>query len=168
MSPFLRNRGALGGVLLILLGAWGALIPFVGPYFHYAYTPVRAWHFTLARLWLEVLPGAAAVLGGVLVIASTRRLPTAGGMLLAGLAGAWFALGTAVTGLWPRLGTPGVPAGSARQVALEEIGFFTGLGIVIIFAAALALGRCFASASETAPEAPIAGYAAGPGNDPAA
>ena len=34
-----RSRGALSGLLLVLLGIWGALIPFVGPYFHYAYTP---------------------------------------------------------------------------------------------------------------------------------
>jgi len=33
-----RSRGALSGVLLVLLGTWGGLIAFVGPYFHYAYT----------------------------------------------------------------------------------------------------------------------------------
>ena len=31
-----RSKGAIGGLLLALLGSWGALIPFVGPYFHYA------------------------------------------------------------------------------------------------------------------------------------
>src|SRR2546421_12923996 len=36
-----RSRGALSGVLLILLGAWGGLIPFIGPYFHYATHPQR-------------------------------------------------------------------------------------------------------------------------------
>ena len=34
-----RSRGAVSGLLLIILGVWGALIPFVGPYFHFAYTP---------------------------------------------------------------------------------------------------------------------------------
>ncbi|MGO8979125.1 MAG: hypothetical protein ACLP70_13885 [Streptosporangiaceae bacterium] len=48
-----RSRGALSGVLLILLGLWGGLVPFVGPYFHYAYTPDRAWDFTAGRVWLE-------------------------------------------------------------------------------------------------------------------
>ena len=38
-----RTRGVLSGLLLVLLGAWGALVPFVGPYFHYAYTPDTAW-----------------------------------------------------------------------------------------------------------------------------
>jgi hypothetical protein len=40
-------------ITLILLGAWGGLLPFVGPYFGYACTPATAWHFTLARLWLR-------------------------------------------------------------------------------------------------------------------
>ena len=46
-----RSRGALSGVLLVLLGAWGALVAFVGPYFHYAFTPDRAWAYTSGRLW---------------------------------------------------------------------------------------------------------------------
>ncbi len=48
-----RSQGALSGVLLVLLGIWGALIPFVGPYFHYAYTPDRAWVATSGRMWLR-------------------------------------------------------------------------------------------------------------------
>jgi hypothetical protein len=36
-----RSRGALSGALLVLLGLWGGLIAFVGPYFHFAYTPGR-------------------------------------------------------------------------------------------------------------------------------
>lgn len=58
-----RSRGALSGVLLILLGVWGGLIPFIGPYFHYAYTPSSAWSYTSGRLWLEILPAAGAVAG---------------------------------------------------------------------------------------------------------
>ena len=69
-----RTRGALSGVLLVLLGLWGALIPFIGPYFHYAYTPDQAWHYTSGRLWLELLPGLAVVLGGVIVLGSRHRL----------------------------------------------------------------------------------------------
>ena len=38
-----RSRGAASGFLLILLGAWGALIPFVGPYFDFAFTPDTEW-----------------------------------------------------------------------------------------------------------------------------
>jgi hypothetical protein len=41
-----RTRGALSGVLLVLLGAWGALVPFIGPYFQLAYTPGNVWVYT--------------------------------------------------------------------------------------------------------------------------
>ena len=39
VSPGRRTRGGISGIMLILLGACGAVIPFVGPYFGYAYTP---------------------------------------------------------------------------------------------------------------------------------
>ena len=68
MLQMRRSRGAASGFLLVLLGAWGALIPFIGPYFHYAYTPDTAWTYTTARLWLEILPGAAVFLGGILLM----------------------------------------------------------------------------------------------------
>ena len=44
-----RSRGAVSGLLLIILGVWGALIPFIGPYFHFAYTPDQAWAWSTAR-----------------------------------------------------------------------------------------------------------------------
>jgi len=113
MARIPRSRGAVSGVLLILLGAWGGLVPFVGPYFGYAYTPDKAWHFTLARLWLEIVPGAAAVLGGVLVAVSARRLLAGGGAVLAALGGAWFVVGRAVSTLWPHFGALGSPAGTS-------------------------------------------------------
>lgn len=156
MARIPRSRGAVSGVLLMLLGAWGGLAPFVGPYFGYAYTPDHAWHFTLGRLWLEIVPGAAAILGGVLVAVTARRLLAGGGAILAALGGAWFVAGRAVSMLWPRLGAPGSPAGtSVRRMVLEELGFFAGLGTLIVFFAALALGGCLAAAIQpSAPGAP--------------
>ncbi len=139
-----RSRGALTGVLLVLLGAWGALIPFVGPYFHYAYTPDTAWAYTTGRLWLEILTGAAALAGGlVLLVAASRPLALAGG-LLAAAGGAWFVVGTVLAPLWASggSGTAGLPVGGsvARTIA-EQIGFFPGVGVAIVFVAALAVGR---------------------------
>src|SRR5258706_3187019 len=65
-----RSRGALSGVLLVLLGIWGGLIPLVGPYVNYAYTPNHAWRITSGRIWLEVLPAAGALLGGEIPLPS--------------------------------------------------------------------------------------------------
>jgi hypothetical protein len=136
-----RSHGAIVGVLLVLLGIWGALIPFIGPYFHYSYTPDRAWDATAGRLWLEVLPGVVALGSGLVVLGSRLRPQAALAAWLAALAGAWFAVGGLVAGRWPSLPTAGQPTGSGMRAVLEQIGFFTGLGVVIVFLAAVALGR---------------------------
>lgn len=77
----------MSGFLLILLGAWGALIPFVGPFFDFAFSPDRAWTWTEARGWLQVLPGAVAVVGGLLLLVSRNRATAMFGAWLAVLAG---------------------------------------------------------------------------------
>src|SRR6266571_2679862 len=86
-----RSRGALSGVLLVLLAIWGGLIPLVGPYVHYAYTPDHAWRMTSGRLWLEILPAAGAFLGGLVLVASRLRPMALLGASLAAASGAWFA-----------------------------------------------------------------------------
>ena len=139
-----RSRGAVSGLLLVLLGLWGALIPLVGPYFHYAYTPDTAWTFTAGRTWLEIVPGVVTILGGIILLASASRPVAMVGAELAAVAGAWFALGTVLSPIWPAASTlnPGSPAGTTTLIRqLEHLGFFTGLGVVIVFVAALALGR---------------------------
>ena len=143
MLQMRRSRGAVSGFLLILLGLWGALIPFIGPYFHFAYTPDTAWHYSTARLWLEVLPGAAVFLGGFLLLIAKTRHTALFGALLAAAAGAWFVLGTTLSPLWnnhvPMGGSPASPHVYTR--IMEEIGFFYALGVVIVFIAAAAFGR---------------------------
>jgi hypothetical protein len=128
-------------VLLVLLGIWGGLIAFVGPYFHYAYTPDKTFTYTTGRLWLEILPAAGTILGG-LILGGTRSRPAAiFGAWLAALSGAWFVLGGSLSTLWHTGGSAGQPVGDNLHRVVEQIGFFTGLGLVIVFLAAVALGR---------------------------
>ena len=136
-----RSRGALTGALLVLLGIWGGLIAFVGPYFHYAYTPDKAWTYTTGRLWLEILPAAATVLGGLIVGGSGSRPVAIFGAWRAAASGAWFALGGLLSTVWTIGGNAGHPVGDNAHRVVEQIGFFTGLGVVIVFLAAVALGR---------------------------
>jgi hypothetical protein len=136
-----RSRGAASGFLLILLGAWGALIPFVGPYFDFAFTPDQEWTWTTARGWLEVLPGAAAVVGGLLLLVSRNRATAMFGGWLTVLAGAWFVVGRALAGPLG-IGDVGAPvaATETKRVWLE-LTYFYGLGALIVFLGAVALGR---------------------------
>ena len=143
MLQMRRSRGAFSGFLLMLLGLWGALIPFVGPYFDYAYTPDKAWTYNTGRLWLELLPGAAVFFGGFLLTIARGRHTALFGALLAAVAGAWFTLGTVLSPLWnhhvPMGGSPA--SNTVYMRIMEQLGFFTALGIVIVFIAAVALGR---------------------------
>ena len=63
------------------------------------------------------------------------------GAWLAALSGAWFVLGGQLSALWHTGGSAGVPVGDNLHHVVEQIGFFTGLGLVIVFLAAVALGR---------------------------
>jgi hypothetical protein len=139
MAWFARTCGAL----LVLLGIWGGLISFVGPYFHYAYTPDRAWAYTTGRLWLEILPALGTLAGGVIIMISAVRSTVLAGAWLAAISGGWFAVGAVLAPIWIGGTAPaqGTPTGDALARAVEQIGFFTGLGAAIVFVAALALGR---------------------------
>ena len=136
-----RSRGAVSGLLLVILGAWGALIPFVGPHFNFAYTPDRDWAWTTARGWLEVFPGVATVLGGLLLIFSGNRAVAMFGGWLAVLGGAWFVVGGQFAPML-RIGTVGDPvATTERKRALLEVTYFSGLGALIVFLGGIALAR---------------------------
>jgi hypothetical protein len=136
-----RSRGAVSGLLLIILGVWGALIPFVGPYFNFAYTPDHAWAWSTARGWLEVFPGATTVLGGLMLVVSGNRATAMFGGWLAAFAGAWFIVGRALASTL-QIGEVGNPiAATEARRAVLEISYFSGLGALIVFLAGAVLAR---------------------------
>jgi hypothetical protein len=138
-----RSRGVLSGVLLVLLGLGGGLVPFVGPYVDFAYTPDDTWVWTTDRLWLNVVPAVAVGLGGLIVLASANRAVAVFGAWLAVLGGGWFIVGPTVSVLWKAAGVSatGAPIGTETRQVAEQLGFFTGVGTLALFFAALALGR---------------------------
>ena len=144
-----RSRGAVCGVALILLGLWGGLAPFVGPYFHFGVTPDKAWDYTTGRLYLSAIPGGVALLCGIAVALTRSRNLAVPASVLAAIAGAWFVAGTGITQYL--LKRPAISAGTPLQFSgsgpytvrayLEVLALFGGTGALIIFAAALACGR---------------------------
>jgi hypothetical protein len=139
-----RTRGAVIGLLLILLGAWGALIPFIGPNIDWAYTTDPAWTWTAAKGWLEVLPGVATAVGGLVLLVSGSRASAMVGGWLAVFAGAWFVVGRAFASIL-NIGDVGQPAATSASAdlkrALLEVTYFTGLGALIVFLGGAALAR---------------------------
>ncbi|OBI99402.1 hypothetical protein [Mycobacterium sp. 1465703.0] len=161
-----RSRGAVSGLLLVILGAWGALIPFVGPHFNFAYTPDRDWAWSTARGWLEVAPGAATVLGGLLLIVAGNRVAAMLGGWLAVLAGAWFVVGGQVAPLLG-IGSAGDPiAATDRKRAVLEVTYFSGLGALIIFIGGVALARTAARLARDVHPVAAERAAAAPGVEP--
>jgi hypothetical protein len=153
-----RSRGAICGVLLILLGLWGGLAPFVGPYFHFGVMPDKAWAYNSGRLYYSIVPGGAVLLGGILVVVTRNRAIGVAGGLLAALGGIWFGLGEGIVldvlkktsivigapiGAGSTAGGGFAPAVSPVpiRVYLEQITLFGGLGLLIVLVGALAVGR---------------------------
>ena len=66
----------------------------------FAYTPTSTWTWTSGRGWYEVAPGAAAVLGGLLLLFSANRAVASLGAWLGIAGGAW--LNRPATGDVPR------------------------------------------------------------------
>jgi hypothetical protein len=136
-----RRRGALTGLLLLLLGVWAALIPFVGPYFNYQIGTTSTWDWSVDRLWLSVLPGAAAVLGGLIMLRSTRRSTASLGGVIALAGGLWLVAGPTLSMLWnDGISVTGPAIGDNGTRVLEWIGFFYGIGALITLTAAYGLG----------------------------
>ncbi len=143
-----RSRGSGSGLALALLGAWGGLAPFVGPYFRLGYEPDQSWHYTTGRLILVIVPGGVALLAGLIIMASRSRWFGGFCALLAALAGLWFVLGRAtMTFVGTRTSASYVSgllvpiAHSPRAMLLTEVATFSGVGVLMVFFAALALGR---------------------------
>jgi hypothetical protein len=136
-----RSRGAASGFLVIVLGLWGALVPFVGPTFDFAYDPDLGSAWSGPRGWLEVLPGVVAVIGGLLLLRSRNRATAMLGGWLSVVAGSWFVIGR-VMATTLTIGEIGRPVAETDiKAAWLELTYFYGLGALIVFLGAMALGR---------------------------
>jgi hypothetical protein len=134
--------------LLILLGLWGGLAPFIGPYLHFGYTPDKTWHYSSGRLYYSIIPAAAVLLGGLIAVLSRNRGLGVFGGLIATLGGIWFSLGqTFVTVVLKKsfpVGHPILHAGATAtglRATLETLTFFGGLGVLVVLVGAVAMGR---------------------------
>jgi hypothetical protein len=131
----------VSGLIILIAGIWGALIPFVGPYFHFVLGPDQHWKWTTGRLWLNVLPGVVAALGGLILMGGGPRVSGRFGALMALAAGIWFIIGPDVSMLWNHgVSQAGAPVGSHRfKKFLELLTFHSGLGALITTFAAYSL-----------------------------
>ena len=131
------------GLLLLALGAWGAIVPFVGPEFDYPFPAggdVGSWEWSDTAWQLSLLPGIAAAYGGIILLGlvGSVRIAPAFGALVALTAGVWFVLGAEFSRLWTS--PPPEGTGSDWMVIATNVGYHAGLGLAISVLAGFALG----------------------------
>lgn len=148
-------RASIGtlGLVVVVLGAWAAIVSYVGPLFGYPMPPgsdMPAWHWSAWHTQLHLLPGIAAIVGGLMLMGVfVRGLAMVGGVL-ALAAGAWLVVGNEVANLW--LAGAGFPPGenvAEWMFVVTRLGYHDGTGLVIAALAALALGLLAAVPRET-------------------
>jgi hypothetical protein len=125
-----NTHSTISGFVLVAIGAWAAVAPFA----------IAGWDWNVdsGRFLLTVVPGAAAVIGGLMMLGRRPSLVRAGGSVaLAG--GAWFILAPLAHALFvgPTLGTL---EGGEQIHLLRWIVFFLGAGVVVSFLSSYSLG----------------------------
>ena len=78
-------------------------------------TRTRAGSWTTSRLYLDVLPAAATILGGLNLMSAGPRRSARLGALLALAGGVWFTIGPEISQLWTAGGAQGAGHGSAAH-----------------------------------------------------
>lgn len=133
------------GLLVSLLGAWGALVAYLGPSLGFGPAGAAAWHWDRTNTFLNLVPGAAGVLAGLLMMlwAGARfRAPMLSlAALIAFAAGAWFVLGPEVYpvlhGTVPTFGPVTGPGGLVHFAI--RVGYGLGVGLLMCLLAGMVL-----------------------------
>lgn len=134
--------GRLLGLLLVLLGAWGGIVAYVGPRIGFRMDSAPAWHWTTSRWELHAAPGGAVVLGGLLLLAAAPRVVARFGAVLALLGGMWLVVGPLFASMWLAGGAETQLASSTLSQAARPLGYHYGTGMLIIAIAAYAWAGC--------------------------
>ncbi len=138
------RRARLLGLIVVLLGAAGGIAPYAGPRLHYQMGTGAAWQWTTERWQLHAAPGAAVVLGGLLLLVAAPRAVARVGAVLALLGGAWFVVGPVFAPIWLGTISEGQVASATLRQAAHPLGYHYGTGLLIVAAAAYAWATCTA------------------------
>jgi hypothetical protein len=128
----------------VLVGAWGAIAPFVGPDFGFVADRSGAWQWSETSAVLALVPGAVALVVGIMTLraasrVSYRRRADMGILGLVGAAcGAWFVVGQY---LWPVIdGRVFIVPSTPDHFMWKELCFAVGPGVVLVFCGAAFMG----------------------------
>ena len=132
------------GIVTVLVGGWGAAAPFAGPDFGFVADRSGAWTWSSTSGYLALLPGAVALVCGLLVVGaaarrSFRRRPDLWVLgLLVAACGAWFVVGQYV---WPVVEAKlFIVPSAATHFMWKELAFAIGPGAILIYCGATFMG----------------------------
>ncbi len=162
------------GLLAALVGAWGAISVFVGPIFGYQPTSAGSWAWTTQNWLLHLLPGAVAVVAGLMILSaspSRRHEGTGAPIGLAALmivvAGAWFVIGPAAWATFES-GPPFATGTSPMTSFLHQLGSSLGPGLLLAVLGGMALKAVIARPAATVHDVPVDDRGSVPGSGTAA
>jgi hypothetical protein len=131
----------------IAAGAWAAAVAYAGPAYGFAIDTAPAWAQTTHRTELHLVPGAVAVLAGLVLLVVLPRLRRGRRRFLGGLAalvaiaaGVALVLGRAALAAYTGSQSVNAVAGSPLHVFLLRLGYEWGPGLVLVLLAAWLLG----------------------------
>lgn len=136
----------LTGLVILLIGAWAGIVPFVGPSFGFSADGSSSWFWNLPHALLWLAPGAVAVWCGLMMlgmvpraIAGFARLGSAALGTISAACGAWLIIGPLA---WPVLEHSAgvfVPASPIKELAYQ-VGYSLGPGVLLVLFGAFAMG----------------------------
>ncbi len=140
------DRARRTGLIIMILGLVGALVPFVGPSFDFGMGDTPAWTWTARRATGHLVPGIAAMVGGLMLMRGRAWEAQRLGAIVAAAGGTWFIIGPTLRPLWatPSMGMGGM-GDSALSSAVTSLVYHYGTGVVIALLAAYALGSLAAA-----------------------
>lgn len=140
-TPASKKAAGLGlaliGLLAILDGAWGGIVPYLGPTFGYSSNGLGSFEWTTMHSLLYLVPGAVAVFAGSCLL-TLRRNSSLFGLLLA-LCGAWLVVGVIA---WPTLysGLTVFTSAPPDTLFVNILGYNLGPGVILAVLGGMALG----------------------------
>jgi hypothetical protein len=136
----------MAAVLIFLVGAWGGVVPFVGPAFGFSADGSASWTWNLSHALLWLAPGAAACVGAIGSMGLIRRFTRGRGRvgaaatgLLVTLSGAWFVIGPVSWPVFERSAGVFVPASPLRELSYQ-VGYSLGPGVLLVMLGGMLLG----------------------------